>query len=314
MSVYTIVEHQSLEKFLQHYNVGKLITHQGISAGIENTNYFVTTSKGEFVLTLFEQLSTEELPYFLELMAYLSERGVPSAHPIANNQQHYLSELNQKSAVLVERLSGENVTIPSLTQCCALGKALGHFHAISPQFPLHRANAYGPSWWHTVTKRLLPYLSTNDVTLLQTELHFQDQCKHLDLPCGVTHADLFRDNALFKKDKLSGIIDFYVACNDVLIYDLAITLNDWCSLPDGHLEQNRMRAILDNYRQERELTSMEIQAFPTLLRAAALRFWLSRLQDLHFPRAGEITHTKDPNVFREILRTHITTDLSAIFL
>lgn len=311
MSVYTVVERHQLENFLQFYDVGQLVSYQGISAGIENTNYFVTTSKGAFVLTLFEQLSKEELPYFLELMAYLSERGVPSAHPIANNHQHYLSELNQKPAVLVERLHGESVTVPSLAQCQALGNALGHFHLISPQFPQHRFNPCGPSWWHTVTQRLLPCLSADDANLLQNELHFQAKYKNIDLPSGVIHADLFRDNALFENDKLSGIIDFYYAGNDVLLYDVAVTINDWCSLSDGHLDENRVNAILTAYRQQRELNHLEIKAFPTLLRAAALRFWLSRLQDLHFPREGEITHIKDPNVFRQILQARIATHLSS---
>lgn len=311
MSVYTIVERHQLKSFLHTYNVGQLVNYQGISAGIENTNYFVTTTQGEFVLTLFEQLSAEELPYFLELMAYLSERGVPSAHPIANREQQYLSELNQRPTVLVERLRGEGVMIPSLAQCRALGHALGNFHAVSPQFPFHRINPCGPSWWHKVAQRLFPCLPEEDATLLQAELDFQSQYKNVELPYGVIHADLFRDNALFEQNKLSGIIDFYYACNDVLLYDVAVTINDWCSLPNGHLDEKRVQAILDTYRQQREFTPIEIQAFPTLLRAAALRFWLSRLQDLHFPRAGEITHIKDPNVFKNILKVRIESGFSS---
>jgi len=306
MSVYTLVERHQLEKFLTHYNLGHLVAYQGINAGIENTNYFVTTTAGEFVLTLFERIDYNDLPYFLELMAYIAEHQIPSAHPLADKQGHYLRKLNDKPAALVERLGGQDVTTPNLAQCRAIGEALGHLHAISPAFPSYHANERGPHWWKVTAERVLPLMEKDDANLLLAELHFQANYQDIDLPRGVIHADLFRDNALFQGDELGGIIDFYYACNDVIIYDLAVTINDWCRLNDGcQLDEQRVQAIFEGYQQQRTLIPLEYERWPVMLRAAALRFWLSRLEDFHFPRPGEITHTKNPVVFRDILKAHI---------
>jgi homoserine kinase type II len=305
MSVYTKIEPQELKDFLNHYNLDHLIDYNGINAGIENTNYFVTTSSGEFVLTLFEGLTATELPYFLKLMAYLAEHNIPSAHPIADKNGEYLRELKGKPAALVERLSGTDVKEPNLIQCSEIGKALANLHLISPDFPHHRANGRGSHWWKITAERVLPLMTTADAKLLKAELEFQPNYQLVNLPTGVIHADLFRDNALFEGDKLSGIIDFYYACNDVLIYDLAVTVNDWCVQSDGSLDTKRVDALLESYMKQRPLSDLELETWSTMLRAAALRFWLSRLQDLHFPRLGEITHIKNPDVFRNILQRHI---------
>ncbi|OQW94276.1 MAG: homoserine kinase [Beggiatoa sp. IS2] len=304
MSVYTVVTRQQLKEFLSSYDLGNLVNYQGISAGIENTNYFVTTTAGEFVLTLFEQFNYDELPYFLELTAYLSEHAIPCAHPLADKEERYLRELNGKPSALVERLQGHDVNIPTLAQCQAIGTALGRLHVVSAGFPYRRPNGRGPHWWKLTAERLRSLLTAEDVDLLQEELHFQSKHRYLELPRGTIHADLFRDNALFEGDTLTGIIDFYYACDDAFLYDVAVTVNDWCSLPEGHLDETRMSALLDNYCHERKFTYLEQQVWSVMLRAAALRFWLSRLRDLHFPRPGEITHLKDPQVFRNILLAH----------
>jgi homoserine kinase type II len=305
MSVYTPVERSQLEAFLLQYALGNLVEYQGISAGIENTNFFVTTSEGQFVLTLFEQFSAGELPYFLELMAYLAEHGVPSAHPLADRQGHYLRELNGKPAALVRRLRGREEMQPGAEHCRALGEALGYMHNHSPAFPLRRPNPRGPHWWKITADRLLPRLNPAEAELLRAELAFQASHRHDVLPRGVIHADLFRDNALFEAGQLRGIIDFYYACDDVLLYDVAVTVNDWCSLPGGEFDPPRLQALLQAYRGKRGFTAEERAAWPVMLRAAALRFWLSRLQDKHFPRVGEITHIKDPDVFKRILQCRI---------
>jgi len=306
MSVYTIVERNQLEDFLCHYDLGKLVTYQGISAGIENTNYFVTTSTGQFVLTLFEYSKPNELHYFLELMTYFAERNVPCAHPMADKKGIYLRELNGKPAALVEKLRGKDIKNPNINQCYALGKALGHLHLISPHFQGYRKNQRGPHWWKVTSQRIIPFLDSENGKLLTNELIFQAKYKNLDLPKGVIHADLFRDNALFEDDILSGIIDFYYACNDILLYDVAVVVNDWCSQVDGTFALDHLTALLDGYTQKRQFTEQEKTAWPIMLRAAALRFWLSRLQDLHFPRPGEITHIKDPSVFQRILISRTT--------
>ena len=301
MSVYTVVEQHQLEAFLTHYDVGDLIDYQGISAGIENTNYFVTTNQHRLVLTLFEQHSAEEMGYFLDLMAYLAEHQVPSAHPLADRQGHYLRTLNGKPAALVQRLQGVGLEQANLAQCQAIGKAIAELHLAGQGFSGRRANDRGPRWWHDTRKQLFDRLDPDDRQLLDEELTYQDSFRLAELPRGVIHADLFRDNALFEGDTLRGIIDFYYACNDALLYDLAVTANDWCSQPDGSLDQDKLRALLSAYHQTRPLSPAEATAWPVMLRAAALRFWLSRLKDKHFPREGELTHIKDPNVFRQIL-------------
>ena len=305
MSVYTSVERDELEEFLSHYSLGELLEYEGISAGIENTNYFVTTSQGQYVLTLFEALTADELPYFLDLMAHLAEHDVPSAHPMPDDQGKYLRILNAKPAALVMRLQGHNIETTNQSQCAELGKALGHLHLVGQSFNGYRQNLRGPHWWQVTAREVMPKLSQEEATLLQAELAFQRQHRHDTLPQGVIHADLFRDNALFVDNHLTGIIDFYYACNDVLLYDVAVTVNDWCTLPDGHLDPGRLRALLEAYQSERPFSQAEHLAWPVMLRAGALRFWLSRLKDLHFPREGEITHIKDPTVFRRILEQRI---------
>ncbi len=305
MSVYTVVERAELEAFLAHYSHSRLIDYQGIAAGIENTNYFVTTEQGEYVLTLFEQHTAEELGYFLDLMAYLAEHGVPSAHPLADREGHYLRTLKGKPAALVQRLPGESVEHPSPDHCYSLGGELGRIHRVGQDFPERRANPRGPHWWARTARTLEPLLDPADRRLLEEELAFQSDYHFEGLPRGVIHADLFRDNALFVEERLTGIIDFYYACDGFLLYDLAITANDWCVTSDGVLDEERLEALLEGYRQQRRFQPGEPEAWPVMVRAAALRFWLSRLNDLHFPREGEITHSKDPGAFRRILVSHI---------
>lgn len=301
MSVYTSVRPHELEAFLADYDVGGLVDYRGISAGIENTNYFVETEGHEFVLTLFEGLSEDELPYFLDLMAYLAEHGVPCPHPVADRGHRYLTHLNGRPSALVQRLRGHEVAEPSTGHCAALGAALGHMHTVGRDFPRHRDNPRGRDWWRRTVAELEGRVSAADFALLQEEVRHQDLYRYEDLPHGVVHADLFRDNALFEDEALTGIIDFYYACSDVLLYDVAVTVNDWCSETGGRLDPERTRAFLGAYRAVRPFEALEQGAWPMMLRAAALRFWVSRLYDLHFPREGELTHIKDPEAFRRIL-------------
>lgn len=305
MSVYTTIERDELEAFLSHYSLGDLVDYEGISAGIENTNYFVTTSQDQYVLTIFEALSTDELPYFLDLMAHLAEHEVPSAHPMPDEQGKYLRTLKGKPAALVRRLAGHHIESANPAQCAEVGKALGHLHVVGQSFNGQRDNLRGPHWWQVTAHDLIPKLGPDEAELLQAELAFQRQHRHDALPHGVIHADLFRDNALFVDNHLTGIIDFYYACNDVLLYDVAVTVNDWCTLPDGSLDPARLTALLEAYRSERPFSEAEHTAWTVMLRAGALRFWLSRLKDQYFPREGEITHIKDPNVFRGILERRV---------
>lgn len=307
MSVYTAVERDELEAFLTTYSVGELDDYQGISAGIENTNFFVDTADGRYVLTLFEQLLPREIPFFLELTSFLHHGGVPAAKPEHNRDGRFLSTLNGKPAALVERLTGASVDHPSEAQCAAIGEGLAKLHVVGAEFAKnrHRVNDRGPRWWKATAERVMPKIPEEEAAQIQEEMRFQAMHHFPDLPRGVIHADLFRDNALFDGDKLTGIIDFYYACNSLLLYDLAVLVNDWCVEADGTLDGRRLKALLHAYHSVRPLTAAERGAWPVMLRAAALRFWLSRLQDACFPRPGEMTHIKNPDAFRDILRDRI---------
>lgn len=301
MSVYTTISESLLTDFLTHYSIGKWKEYQGISAGIENTNYFLTTEQGEYVLTIFEHHSQPDLRYFLNFMAYLADNGLPTAHPIANNQQQYLSILCNKPAAIVKRLSGKSAMQPNIEQIKALAYNLGQLHNISVSFQEHRANDRGSLWWKQTFAKIKNHISDIDKKLIEEEIQYQGLYHGKDLPHGTIHSDLFRDNALFVEDKLTGIIDFYYSCSGTLLYDVAVTVNDWCSEKNGALNIEKLKIFLENYHQQRKLQAIERGAWTTMLRAAALRFWLSRLHDWYFPRPGEMTHKKDPNEFKNIL-------------
>ena len=233
MSVFTKVSHAELEAFLAQYDLGTLIGYTGIGEGIENTNYFVDTSRGRWVLTLFERLNYADLPFFLGLMEHLARHGYPSALPVASNEGLTLSMLNGKPAALVARLTGQSVLFPNLMQCAAVGHALGELHKLTASYSGHCVNGRGAPWRSQTGELLLPRVSAGVRELIADELDAQAKLKLDSLPQGVIHADLFKDNVLFVDDRLTGVIDFYYACNDSLLYDLAITLNDWCAEPDG---------------------------------------------------------------------------------
>ena len=305
MSVYTEVERTELVAFLSDYAVGNLVSYEGISDGIENTNYFVTTEQGQFVLTLFEQHDFEEMDYFLDVMTFFYQHGIPSAHPEADTQGRYLRTLSGKPAALVGRLNGRGISdIATVTQCQAIGDVLGKMHVAGQQFTGRRVTERGANWRQSMAERVLSKLDAESANLMTAELAFQSDYSQLNLPSGLTHSDLFRDNALFDGDDLKGIIDFYYACDEYLLYDLAVTVNDWCINESGMLETNRYQALMSAYTAQRTLTVAETNHWNLVLRAAALRFWLSRLQDKYFPREGELTQIKDPDAFLKILRQH----------
>jgi homoserine kinase type II len=301
MSVYTTVTEAQLRQYLTQFDAGELLSFEGISAGIENTNYFVDTSCGRYVLTLFEQHSMEKLGYFMKLMAWLSEAGVPTAHPLAGKDGQYLRLLCDKPASLVQRLRGKSVEVATPAHCAVMGESLAHFHLAGRGFSQNRANDRDVDWMQGVAERLGGLIDANTKAFIAAELHTQQALMLDALPQGVIHADLFLDNALFDGEQLTGIIDLYYACDGVWLYDVAVAMNDWCRQPNHKLDTARVAAFLTGYARVRSWTAAEKQAWPFIVRRAALRFFLSRLQDQCMPRAGELTQIKDPDVFRQLL-------------
>jgi len=305
LSVYTPVSENELLAWLANYSVGRLLACEPIKAGIENTNYFVTTTQGRFVLTLFERLPAEELPFYLNLMAHLARHGIPCPAPIADLSDQYLQRLNGKPAALVTRLRGKSIERPGAPECAELGALLARMHLAARSYPAYLENPRGPKWWRSAAHEVAPFLSAQENALLESELAFQAEHRFPDLPRGPVHADLFRDNALFEDSRISGVVDFYFAGVDTLLYDVAVCVNDWCLVDherERGLDEARTRALLGACHAVRSFTPLERAAWPVMLRGAALRFWLSRLCDYHLPRPGMLVHKHDPEHFRHILQ------------
>jgi homoserine kinase type II len=304
LSVFTPVSDSQLAGWLKNYSVGAPLALEPIAAGIENTNYFVTTSQGRYVLTLFERLPAAELPFYLELMVHLARHGIPCPAPIADLDDRYLSSLNGKPAALVTRLEGASIDNPGPSECAELGGLLARMHLAARSYGGYLENPRGPKWWRSAAAEVRPFLDAPRAALLDEEMRFQSQHRFPDLPRGAVHADLFRDNAFFRDGRVSGVFDFYFAGVDCFAYDLAVCANDWCLVHaenDRRLDEQRTRALLGAYEAVRPLFPAERAAWPVMLRAAALRFWLSRLHDKHLPRPGELVKVHDPAHFRAIL-------------
>ena len=303
MSVYTPVTEPELRDWLRGYSVGALVACEPVAAGIENTNYFVTTTQGRFVLTLFERLPAAELPFYLELMAHLARHGIPCPAPIADLSDRFLQSLAGKPAALVTRLPGKSLDAPSPAHCAELGALLGRMHLAGRSYAAYLENPRGPRWWRFAAAQVAPFIDAGKQNLLEEEMAFQAAHRFPDLPRGAVHADLFRDNALFEDGRISGVIDFYFAGIDCLLYDLAVCANDWCLGAELDLDAGRVVALLSAYEAVRPFTAQERDGWPVMLRAAALRFWLSRLVDYHLPRPGMLVHAHDPEHFRRILES-----------
>jgi len=304
MSVYTNVTPEQLDAWLARYSVGGLVDMDAIASGIENTNYFVTTQKGRYVLTLYERLPPPELPFYLNLMAHLARARVPAPAPEPDRTGALFSMLNGRPAGLVARIDGAAVEHPELWHCEAVGDALARMHRASQTYRARLTNRRGPAWWRQAARAVQPFLTAEQRDLLSAEIKFQTGYGKVKLPKGAIHGDLFCDNVLFADGRVAGIIDFGFAATDFFAYDLAIAVNDWCIVDDatGALDAARAKAMARAYHSVRPLTDDERIQWTALLRAAALRFWVSRLYDLYLPRPGELTHAHDPSPFERILR------------
>ncbi|MCK4864369.1 MAG: homoserine kinase [Gammaproteobacteria bacterium] len=309
MSVYTSISDKEFSEILSLYNLGDFIRSQGIQAGIENTNYFITTTKGEYVFTLFEKINQNELKLYISLLQELSNAGIACPQPQEDTNKQTINKIKNKPFTLVTRLQGETISSANVQQCKTIAIELAKIHntslSVSDSSNNALQNRRGSKWRENTAKKLIHNLSSHDANLLSSELEFYQSFDDNDLPKGIIHADLFKDNALFENDQLIGIIDFYDACYDSYLYDIAITVNAWCSNEDGKLIEKLTNAFLQSYQTIRKLTAAEVNAWPTMLRMAAMRFWLSRLEDSLIQREGDLTHCKDPKEYQHILQNHI---------
>lgn len=299
MSVFTPVSPEQLAHWLDRYALGALRSLVGISEGVQNSNFFVDTDGGRHVLTLFERVDPALLPFYLDLMAHLARHGIPCPAPRPARDGSLLGELNGRPAALFSRLSGRSVMTPSPAHCAAVGAVLARLHLAGGDFPAP-PHPRGCDWIAATAARVMPLLPAAEADLLAAELAWQ-QAAAPALPSGVIHADLFRDNVLFAGDAIGGLLDFYFAGHGEFLFDLAIVANDWCADAAGGLDAQRTAALVDGYAAIRALTPEERAAWPRQLRAAALRFWLSRLEDFHCPHPGEDVTVRDPEAYRRIL-------------
>ncbi len=296
MSVYTTVGGEELAAWLAPLSLGKLIRHAGIAAGMQNSNYFVDTANGRYVLTLFEHIDPTELDFYLALQSHLADAGLPCPHPVVDGEGRRWRMLCGKPAALLSCLPGQAIEVADPASCRAVGSLLASLHRAASDIPDPLPNPCGAAWRQRVGSGLLPILPPDEATLLADELAFQAAQDWSGLPRGIVHADLFRDNVLWDgAGHISGVLDFYFAGEDALLFDLAVVANDWCG------DAAALAALVSGYAAVRPLSDAEFVAWPAMQRAAALRFWLLRLEALHRPRAGDVVTIKDPTYFRDLL-------------
>lgn len=316
MAVYTTVTSQQANQFLTGLDLGSLQNINPCNGGIENTNYFVDTELGSYVLTLFERLTTEQLPFYLELMRHLAKAGIAVPMPIANAKGHILHTLCGKPACVVNKLAGRNDGAVTTSRAEQVGRMLAKMHLAGRDFAMQQPNLRGLTWWNETIPTVLPHLNAQQSALIRSELAYQNHIAassiYEALPKGAIHADLFRDNVMFDSvngaDQLTGFFDFYFAGTDTWLFDLAVCLNDWCLVRDHANQSNGtpdlvlQTAFLKGYEGIRPLTQAERSLQPAMLRAAALRFWVSRLWDFYLPREAALLTPHDPTHFERVLK------------
>lgn len=320
MAVYTEVSFDEAAPLLQSLGLGQLQTITACAGGIENTNYFVDTDQGRYVLTLFERLTFEQLPFYLHLMKHLAQHGIPVPEPHAvvtadaGQAGDILHRLKGKPAAVVNRLRGRSELAPTPAHCAAVGAMLARMHRAAQDFPRQQPNLRGLAWWNETVPVILPHLHPEQNRLILSELAYQNHVAAMPayqaLPRGPVHADLFRDNVMFDGEgdtlALTGFFDFYFAGWDALLFDIGVSLNDWCiDLATGAHDAARAEAFMTAYQTVRRLSPQERTLLPAMQRAGALRFWLSRLWDFHLPREAAVLQAHDPSHFERVLRQRV---------
>src|SRR5882757_5001133 len=308
MAVYTDVAAEDLAEFLKGYDIGELLSYKGIAEGVENSNFLMHTSKGAYILTLYEKrVAVDDLPYFLSLMAHLAERGVRCPQPAKNRNGEVYSWLAERPAAIINFLEGMWPRRLNAAHCTGVGEGLAKMHLAGSDFPLFRKNPLSVAGWRPLFDLAAPRADSVQPGLrdfIARELDHLEACWPTDLPTGVIHGDLFPDNVFFLGGKLSGLIDFPFACNDILAFDVAICLNAWCFEPDHSFNVTKARALLSGYGRARPLSEAEQNALPLLARGAALRFLLTRLVDFLNVPPGALVKPKEPLEYVRSLRFH----------
>lgn len=311
MAVFTEVSEKDARELLRRLSLGSFKELRGIQGGIENTNYFLTTDQGEWVLTLFERLSFEQLPFYLYLMKHLAQAGIPVPAPQGETRSgDILLKVCGKPASIVNRLAGKSQLAPAPVHCAAVGDMLARMHLAGQDYNRQQPNLRGLPWWNETVPVVLPHLREETAAMLRAELAYQNHvaasAAYAALPRGPIHADLFRDNVMFDGDRLTGFFDFYFAGVDTWLFDLAVCLNDWCiDHATGAHSADRAKAMLAAYQAVRPLTAPERELLNAQLRAGALRFWISRLWDFHLPREAALLQPHDPTHFERVLQQRI---------
>jgi len=308
VAVYTDINEDDLKRFLQEYDVGELTSYKGIAEGVENSNFLLHTTRDPLILTLYEKrVEKADLPFFLGLMQHLSARGLSCPLPLPRRDNELLGELSGRPAALISFLEGMWLRKPEARHCREVGKALAQMHLAGEGFSLKRPNALSLQGWRTLWDKSAERADEVETGLqeeISSELEFLSAQWPHELPAGVIHADLFQDNVFFLGDELSGLIDFYFACNDLLAYDVSICLNAWCFEKDGAYNVTKGRALLEGYQAIRPLSQEELAALPVLARGSAMRFFLTRLYDWLTTPAGALVVKKDPLEYLRKLRFH----------
>jgi len=310
LAVYTSLSDSDMRALVADYYLGELVSFQGISGGVENTNYFLITTTGKYVVTLFEEFDLDEVPYFLDVVAHLKHKGFNVPAALIDIHGERLREVKSRPAIIVDCFPGNELKQTDVNSCRLMGEALAKLHIGGEDFPEHRDSHRGVAWWHKTSQAILSQLDPSQAQLLTSQIDAFDEfiAEHPDLPKTTIHGDLFFNNTLFEGDKLSAIIDFYNACHSWVMYDLAIVVNDWCSdMTTGELDMTKYRALLKAYLHEREVSAEEVLAWPYMLRIAALRFWLSRLEAWHGAKHDPVrlAQQHDPLEFQRILEARV---------
>ncbi|MFM0440356.1 homoserine kinase [Paraburkholderia strydomiana] len=319
MAVFTAVTESQLADWMRHYDLGEVVEFRGITSGIENSNFFLTTTRGEYVLTIFEKLTAGQLPFYLNLMRHLAEHRVPVPDPMPREDGSLFGILHGKPAAIVTKLEGAPELAPGVEHCIEVGQMLARMHLAGRDYTGYQPNLRSLPWWKETVPTILPFLEGEQRDLLSSELAYQEaffaSADYAALPEGPCHADLFRDNAMFAhaapetghEVRLGGFFDFYFAGCDKWLFDVAVTVNDWCvDLATGKLDEARTEAMLRAYQTVRPFTVEENRHWGDMLRTGAYRFWVSRLYDFHLPRAAELLKPHDPGHFERILRERLS--------